>query len=77
MVHVVSIKDWLIDHKGKINFHLDRLHCLNTLHSPSDQSTNQPAEQIISNDQCSNRSNVTKGYNVNESNPQNLELKVH
>ena len=46
---------------------------LNSRHSPSDQSTNQPG-QIISNDQCSNRSNVTKGYNVIESNPQSPEL---
>ena len=32
-----------------------------------DQSPNQP-EQTISNDQCSNGSNVTKGYKVIESN---------
>ena len=52
---------------------MDSLHCSNFLHSSSDQSTNQP-EQIISNDQCSNISNVTKGYNVIESNPENQEL---
>ena len=38
-----------------------------------DQSPNQP-EQTISNDQCSNGSNVTKGYKVIESNIQNQEL---
>ena len=38
-----------------------------------DQSPNQP-EQTISNDQCSNGSNVTKGYKVVGSNVQNQEL---
>ena len=38
-----------------------------------DQSPNQP-EQTISNDQCINGSNVTKGYKVIESNIQNQEL---
>ena len=38
-----------------------------------DQSLNQP-EQTISNDQCSNESDVTKGYKVIESNIQNPEL---
>ena len=38
-----------------------------------DQSPNQP-EQTISNDQCSNGSNVTKGYKVIEYNIQNQEL---
>ena len=38
-----------------------------------DQSPNQP-EQTISNDQCSNESDVTTGYKVIESNVQNLEL---
>ena len=36
-----------------------------------DQSPNQP-EQTISNDQCSNGSNVTKGYKVVESNIKNI-----
>ena len=38
-----------------------------------DQSPNQP-EQTISNEKCSNGSNVTKGYKVIESNIQNQEL---
>ena len=38
-----------------------------------DQSPNQ-TEQTLSNDQCSNASNVTKGYKVIESNIQNQEL---
>ena len=38
-----------------------------------DQSPNQP-EQTISNDQCSNESNVTKGYKVFEFNIQNQKL---
>ena len=36
---------------------------------------NQP-QQTISNDQCSNGSNVSKGYKVIESNIQNQELKI-
>ena len=38
-----------------------------------DQSSNQP-EQTISNDQCSNESNVTKEYKVIEFNIQNQKL---
>ena len=38
-----------------------------------EQSPNQ-LEQSISNDQCSNESDVTKGYKVIESNVQNPEL---
>ena len=38
-----------------------------------DQSPNQP-EQAVSNDQCSNGSNVTKEYKVIESKIQNQEL---
>ena len=38
-----------------------------------DQSSNQP-EETISNDQCSNGSNVTKGYKAVGSNVQNQEL---
>ena len=38
-----------------------------------DQSPNQP-KQTINNDQCSNGSNVTKGYKAIESNIQNQEL---
>ena len=38
-----------------------------------DQSPNQP-EQTSSNDQCSNETNVTKGYKVIESNAKNQEL---
>ena len=38
-----------------------------------DQSSNQ-SEETISNDQCSNGSNVTKGYKVVGSNVQNQEL---
>ena len=36
-----------------------------------DQSLNEP-EQTISNDKCSNGSNVTKGYKVVESNIKNI-----
>ena len=39
-----------------------------------DQSPNQP-EQTISNDQCSNESDVTKGYKAIEFNFQNPEIK--
>ena len=38
-----------------------------------DQSPNQP-EPTISNEKCSNESDVTKGYKVIESNVQNPEL---
>ena len=56
------------DHIDSKNEHLQRRyqHLL-------DQSPHQP-EETISNDQCSNGSNVTKGCKVIESNVQNQEL---
>ena len=48
-------------------------HLQQRYHNLLDQSPNQP-KQTISNDQCSNESNVTKWYKVIESNIQSQEL---